>query len=55
MHKFKFYIAALPLLALCLYVIITGNLHSPQQWVCGIVWMVINLAVFMLIDLHGDK
>ena len=44
MHKFKFYIPALPLLALCLYVITTGNLPSSQQWVCGIAWMVINLV-----------
>lgn len=55
MHKFKFYIPALPLLALCLYVIITGNLPLAQQWVCGIAWMVINLAVLMLMDIHGDK
>ena len=55
MHKFKFYIPVLPLLALCLYVTITGNLPSSQQWVCGIVWMVINLAVLTLIDAHRDK
>ena len=55
MHKFKFYIPVIPLLALCLYVIITGNSPPPQQWVCGIAWMVINLAVLMLIDIHGDK
>ena len=55
MNNLKFYIPVIPLLGLCLYVMVTGNLLSPPQWVCGIAWMLLNLVVFLLIRINNEE
>ena len=55
MNNLKFYIPVLPLLALCLYVMVTGNRVLPHQWISGLAWMILNLVALLFIKINSEK